>query len=51
MAANKGVANRLVKRHAVGLSDKVKDGYVKYIIVNLLKVTRCQGLYNLFSTT
>ena len=44
MAANKGVADRLFKRHGRWVSDKAKDGYVKDSIVNLLKVTRCLGL-------
>ena len=43
-AANRGVPDRLFKRHGRWLSEKAKDGYVKDSLANLLSVSRNLGL-------
>ena len=43
-AANRGVPDRLFKRHGRWVSDKAKDGYIKDNLINLLSVSRSLGL-------
>ena len=44
VAANRGVPDRLFKRHGRWVSEKAKDGYIKDSVHNLLQVTRNLGL-------
>jgi hypothetical protein len=43
-AANKGVKDRMFKRHGRWLSEKAKDGYVKDSLEERLFVCQCLGL-------
>jgi len=43
-AANRGIPDRLFKRHGRWSSESAKDGYVKDSIDERLRVSQCLGL-------
>ena len=43
-AANMGIPNSLLKRHGRWSSESAKDGYVKDLIDDRLRVSKCLGL-------
>ena len=45
VAANKGIADRLFKRHGRWRSDNAKDGYVKDDVEQLLQVSKNLGIW------